>query len=54
MMFATAAFMAAAHAQSSYTYPCANDVNKHLNGAPDRVATAVCNILGTAQDITLR
>jgi hypothetical protein len=44
MMFVTTAFMAAAQAQSSYSTPCARDVNKNLSGAPDRVAMAMCNI----------
>jgi hypothetical protein len=42
MMFATTAFMAAAQAQSSYPYPCANDVNKKWGGAPGIVAKAMC------------
>jgi hypothetical protein len=44
MMFATTAFMAAAQAQSSYTYPCADYVRKHV--IPELFARGVCNNCG--------
>jgi hypothetical protein len=46
MMFATTAFMTAAQAQSSYPYPCANDVNKWWGGSPGVVAKAMCAFCG--------
>jgi hypothetical protein len=50
MMFATTAFMAAAQAQSSYTYPCARSVEKRVTPEHSTrslfVARWICNMCG--------